>query len=70
VALARIGGGQPAKASTGWGRTICRAGRLTTQLPVKPHLLAPNGYLNAGSVISLAGTAAGAACMANLPESN
>jgi uncharacterized protein (TIGR00369 family) len=43
-------------------------GRLTAQLPVKPHLLAPNGYLHAGSVISLADTAAGCACIANLPE--
>jgi uncharacterized protein (TIGR00369 family) len=43
-------------------------GRLTAQLPVRPHLLAPNGYLHAGSVISLADTAAGCGCMASLPE--
>lgn len=43
-------------------------GRLTAQLPVRPELLAPHGYLHAGSVVSLADTAAGCACMANLPE--
>lgn len=38
------------------------------RLEVKPHLLAPNGFLHAGSVITLADTAAGYACVANLPE--
>ena len=41
---------------------------MTAQLPIKPHLLAPNGYLHAGSVVTLADTAAGYACVANLPE--
>jgi 1,4-dihydroxy-2-naphthoyl-CoA hydrolase len=41
---------------------------LTAQLPIKPHHLAPNGYLHAGSVVTLADTAAGYACVANLPE--
>lgn len=41
---------------------------MTAQLPIKPHLLAPNGYLHAGSVVTLADTAAGYACIANLPE--
>jgi 1,4-dihydroxy-2-naphthoyl-CoA hydrolase len=43
-------------------------GRVTAQLPVKTHLLAPNGYLHAGSVIALADTAAGYGCIASLPE--
>lgn len=43
-------------------------GRLVAQLPVKSHLLAPNGYLHAGSVITLADTAAGYGCVASLPE--
>ena len=30
--------------------------------------LAPNGYLHAGSVITLADTACGYACVANLPQ--
>jgi 1,4-dihydroxy-2-naphthoyl-CoA hydrolase len=43
-------------------------GRVAAQLPIKPHLLAPNGYLHAGSVITLADTAAGYGCIASLPE--
>jgi uncharacterized protein (TIGR00369 family) len=35
---------------------------------VKPHLLAPNGFLHAGSVVTLADTACGCACIASLPE--
>ena len=41
---------------------------VDARLPVLPHLLAPNGYLHAGSVVTLADTAAGYACVANLPE--
>lgn len=43
-------------------------GEVAARLPVKPHHLAPNGFLHAGSVIALADTAAGYACAANLPE--
>lgn len=35
---------------------------------VKPFHLAPNGYLHAGSVITLADTAAGFGCVGNFPE--
>lgn len=35
---------------------------------IAPHHLAPNGYLHAGSVVSLADTAAGYGCVANLPD--
>lgn len=42
--------------------------RLAARLPIQAHLLAPNGYLHAGSIVSLADTAAGYACIANLPE--
>ena len=35
---------------------------------IKPHHLAPNGYLHAASVIMLADTACGYGCMINLPE--
>ena len=31
-------------------------GQVTAELPVQPHLLAPNGYLHAGSVVTLADT--------------
>ena len=43
-------------------------GQLTAELPVLPHLLAPNGYLHAGSVVTLADTASGYGCIVNLPE--
>jgi 1,4-dihydroxy-2-naphthoyl-CoA hydrolase len=43
-------------------------GEVAARLEIQPHLLAPNGYLHAGTVISLADTAAGYGCMANLPE--
>ena len=42
--------------------------RVSARLPVRQKLLAPNGYLHAGSVVTLADTAAGYACMAHLPE--
>lgn len=43
-------------------------GRVAARLPVRQQLLAPNGYLHAGSVVTLADTAAGYACMAHLPD--
>ena len=43
-------------------------GELNAELEVAPHLLAPNGYLHAGSVVTLADTAAGYGCIASLPE--
>lgn len=43
-------------------------GRLRAELAVAPHLMAPNGFMHAGSVVSLADTAAGYGCVANLPE--
>jgi uncharacterized protein (TIGR00369 family) len=35
---------------------------------LRPELLAPNGYLHAGTVVALADTACGYGCMASLPE--
>jgi len=43
-------------------------GILDAELPVLKHLLAPNGYLHAGSIVTLADTAAGYGCIANLPK--
>ncbi len=40
----------------------------TMRCPLQPHHLAPNGYLHAGTVVSLADTAAGYGTMGNLPE--
>ncbi len=48
--------------------TRVEATEVAARLDVKPHHLAPNGYLHAGTVITLADTAAGYACIANLPE--
>lgn len=41
---------------------------LVGRLPIRPELLAPNGYLHAASVIALADTMAGYGTIANLPE--
>lgn len=43
-------------------------GEVAARLDLEPHHLAPNGFLHAGTVITLADTAAGYACVANLPE--
>ena len=41
---------------------------LLAELPVQKKLLAPNNYLHAGAVVTLADTACGYGCYANLPE--
>src|SRR5580698_7725566 len=43
-------------------------GTLTAELTVRSELLAPNGFLHAATVIGLADTACGYACLAHLPE--
>jgi uncharacterized protein (TIGR00369 family) len=43
-------------------------GELRAELTVAPQLMAPNGFLHAGSVVTLADTACGYGCMASLPE--
>ena len=43
------------------------ASEVRMSLPVAPHLLAPNGFLHAGALVTLADTAAGYGCVANLP---
>ena len=40
---------------------------VRSELVVKLHLMAPNGFLHAGSVVTLADTSAGYGCIANLP---
>jgi 1,4-dihydroxy-2-naphthoyl-CoA hydrolase len=44
------------------------AQEVRAHLPVRPQLLAPNGFLHAATVIALADTAAGYGCVAALPE--
>jgi 1,4-dihydroxy-2-naphthoyl-CoA hydrolase len=48
--------------------TRIEEGRLDAQVELQPWMLAPNGYLHAASVLLLADTAAGYACMAHLPD--
>ena len=45
-----------------------RKGEVSAELDVVPHLLAPNGFLHAGSVVTLADTACGYGCIASMPE--
>jgi 1,4-dihydroxy-2-naphthoyl-CoA hydrolase len=40
---------------------------LRAELPVNETLMAPNGFLHAGTVVALADTCAGYGCIANLP---
>ena len=45
------------------------AGReLRAELAIQRHHIAPNGYLHAGTIVTLADTACGYGCMANLPD--
>ena len=41
---------------------------LSCRMPVKPELLAPNGFLHAGAVVTMADTACGYGTVAQLPE--
>jgi 1,4-dihydroxy-2-naphthoyl-CoA hydrolase len=43
------------------------AGRARMHLPLRDELLAPNGYLHAATVVALADSACGYACIASLP---
>lgn len=43
-------------------------GRLSARLPIRPEMLAPNGFLHAATVIALADTSAGYGTIAHLPE--
>jgi uncharacterized protein (TIGR00369 family) len=44
------------------------AGEVHLELAVAPHHIAPNGYLHAGAVVTLADTSCGYGCLASLPE--
>ena len=43
-------------------------GYLAARMAVTEHHLATNGYLHAGTVVTLADTSCGVGCFANLPE--
>ena len=42
-------------------------GRVRAELEVRKELFAPNGFLHAGTVVTLADTACGYGCVAHLP---
>lgn len=48
--------------------THADATEVRSEVPVSMKLMAPNGYLHAGSVVTLADTSCGYACVVNLPE--
>lgn len=48
--------------------TGVREGEIVAEFAVTKQHLAPNGYLHAGSVVTLADTACGYACFSHLPE--
>jgi uncharacterized protein (TIGR00369 family) len=48
--------------------TQVTASEVRAALTVEKWTLAPNGYLHAGTVVTLADTCAGYGCVANLPE--
>jgi|SRR5471030_324704 len=48
--------------------TAVSEGEVCAEFDVTSKLLAPNGFLHAGSVVTLADTACGYACVAHLPE--
>ena len=43
-------------------------GEVRLEFAVNAHHMAPNGYLHAGAVVTLADTSCGYGCLANLPE--
>lgn len=48
--------------------TAIAPGEASAELIVAEHHLAPNGFLHAGTVVTLADTACGYGCIASLPE--
>ena len=55
--------GHPGLVITDVGR-----GEVRATMPVRTALMAPNGFLHAGSLVTLADTSAGCGCLATLPE--
>lgn len=43
-------------------------GEIEARLELRPEFMAPNGYLHAGTVVSMADTCCGYGCIASLPE--
>ena len=43
-------------------------GHITSRLALREELMAPNGYLHAATIVTLADTSCGYGCFVNLPE--
>ncbi len=43
-------------------------GRIASRLELRDELMAPNGYLHAATIVTLADTSCGYGCFANLPN--
>ncbi|MFN7444929.1 MAG: PaaI family thioesterase [Curvibacter sp.] len=43
-------------------------GEVRAEMPVRTEVMAPNGFLHAGSIVTLADTCAGYGCLRSLPE--
>jgi len=48
--------------------THLSAEEVRAELDVRPTTMAPNGFLHAGSIVTLADTCSGYGCVANLPQ--
>lgn len=48
--------------------SLIEPGRAVAEMPVSESIMSPNGFLHAGSVVTLADTCAGYGCSAQLPE--
>lgn len=48
--------------------TLVEEGKVAAQMRIQKHHLAPNGFLHAGSIVTLADSCAGFGCATNLPS--
>jgi len=48
--------------------TALAENEVRAELPVREYTMAPNGFLHAGTLVTLADTSCGAGCIAHLPE--
>jgi uncharacterized protein (TIGR00369 family) len=60
-------GSDPLPAHLGLVVTHSEPGEVRAELPVRKALMAPNGFLHAGSLVTLADTCCGYGCVLNLP---
>jgi 1,4-dihydroxy-2-naphthoyl-CoA hydrolase len=63
---ARNTGTLPGHLNIEW--THAEHGLVRARIVLQPHHMAPNGYLHAGTVVTLADTACGYGCIISLPE--